>query len=185
VTVAVIAWMAFAAFAASAAADTPLPPGLAAAIQALDAATVMVARGDIDNETCHSGAAHPAWVSADFDGDGTTDHAVLVRTAEAIDVRGTHDRRREFYAMRFVIFLGRPDGTFQAVTMWEWEGPLPLRHRVRLVRPGVVRAIEGEGKRRNVRLRRPGVEDIGCGTAASTYVWDDRSRRFDRIVTAD
>lgn len=43
----------------------------------------------------------------------------------------------------------------------------------------------GDAEGREVVLAHPGIVEIYCGKAASTYYWDSRRHRFESVVTAD
>ena len=158
----------------------PLPPSLVAAMTALDAAAVPVEPADFDQGSCHRRAGHPARLAADFNGDGRTDYAMYLRTKR--EQRGDHVAVR--YAVRFVIFLGDADGGFVPSIVREWVSTLPLHERLELQRPGRIREVEG-GADRVVTLRHPGIVEIYCGRAASTYFWVPRNHGFEYIVTGD
>jgi hypothetical protein len=167
------------------AADDALPPGVLRAIATLAPTTVPVDRIDISGEDCAlDGAAHPARVRGDFDGNGVEDWALHLRSARPIGTRVTGGRAWTMYVHRFVMLLGRRDGGFEAVTINLGEHSLPFGLMLELQPPGPVKEVEG-GDDRRVVLRNPGVIEIYCGKAASTYYWDARTRRVDSLVTGD
>ena len=158
----------------------PLPPSLVAAMTTLDPAAVPVEPADFEQGACRHRTGHPARLVADFNGDGRTDYAMYLRSKRA--PRG--DSVAVQYALRFVVFLADADGGFVASVVREWVASLPLHERLELQRPGRVREVEG-GTDRVVTLRHPGIVEIYCGRAASTYFWAPRSQAFEYIVTGD
>ena len=158
-----------------------LPPALVAAIAALDGAAIPVEPEDLKGGACrHPRPGHPARVSADFNGDGHRDYALYLRTAHS--VRG--HRTTAEYTVRFVVFLGGAGDAFTPHLIREWAATLPLHARIELQRPGRVREVDG-GEGRVLRLRHPGILELYCGQAASTYYWEPRTRTFEYIVTGD
>ena len=167
------------------AADDALPPAVLRAVAALAPTIVPVDRIDISGEDCAlDAAAHPARVRGDFDGNGVEDWALHLRSARPIGTRVTGGRTWAMYAHRFVVLLGRRDGRFDAVTVNLGEQSLPFGLMLELQPPGPVKEVEG-GDDRRIVLHNPGIVEIYCGKAASTYYWDARTRRFDYLVTGD
>jgi len=166
-------------------ADDGLPPAVLRAIATLAPTTVPVDRIDISGEDCAlDRAAHPARVRGDFDGNGVEDWALHLRSERPIGTRVTDGRTWTMYAHRFVVLLGRPQGGFDAVTITLGQQSLPFGLMLEVQPPGPVKEVEG-GDDRRIVLRHPGVIEIYCGKAASTYYWDPRARRFDYLVTGD
>jgi hypothetical protein len=164
---------------AAAAGDPVLPPRLLAAVAALDAAAAAVERRDIDRQSCRPRPAHPARVAADFTGDGRLDYALYVRSAPA----RPGDRADTEHTVRFVIFVAAAGG-FTPHVIREWPSTLPLHSRLEIQRPGRIREVDG-GEGQMVRLRHPGVVEVYCGQAASTFFWEPRTRTFRSVVTGD
>jgi hypothetical protein len=163
-------------------ADDTLPPAVLRAIATLEPTTVPVDRIDVSGEDCaRDSAAHPARTRGDFDGDGIEDWALHLRSARPVGTRVSEGRTWTLYAHRFVVLLGRPGGRFQAVTISLSERPLPFGVMLELQPRGPLKDVEGT----QVVLRHPGVTEIYCGQAASTYYWDARARRFEYLVTGD
>lgn len=159
----------------------PLPSALVAAIAALDLTAIPVEPQDLKGGACrHPRPGHPARVSADFNGDGRRDYALYLRTAHGLG----GDRPTGEYTVRFVVFLGAAGDRFTPHLIREWPAMLPLHARIELQRPGRVREVDG-GEGRVVRLRHPGILELYCGQAASTYYWAPRSRTFEYVVTGD
>lgn len=166
-------------------ADDALPPAVLRAIATLAPTTVPVDRIDVSGEDCAlDGVAHPARVRGDFDGNGVEDWALHLRSARPIGTRATGGRTWTMYAHRFVVLLGRRDGGFDTVTITLGEQSLPFGLMLERQPSGPVNEVEG-GNDRRIVLRNPGVIEIYCGKAASTYYWDTRARRFDYLVTGD
>ena len=161
-------------------AAAPLPPSLVAAMTALDPAAVPVEAPDLDRGACRHRPQQPALLVADFNGDGRTDYAMYLRSKRERRGDGTAAQ----YALRFVVFLGDADGGFAPRVVREWVSTLPLDERLELQHPGRIREVDG-GTDRVVTLRHPGIVEIQCGKAASTYFWVPRSQAFEYIVTAD
>ena len=170
----------FAGAATVAASEPALPLPLLAAVTALDPAAVPVARRDLDGGACRPRPAHPARVAGDFTGDGRVDYALYLRTAAA---QGADGRTTE-HTIRFVVFVAVPGGAFAPQVIREWRAVLPLHERLELQRPGRIREVDG-GEDQVVRLRHPGIVELYCGKAASTFFWEPRTRTFRSIVTGD
>jgi hypothetical protein len=167
------------------AADDALPASLLRAIAALAPTTLPVDRIDISSEDCALDApTHPARVRGDFDGDGYQDWALHLRSAAPVGTRVSAGRTWALYAHRFVVFFGRPGGGFEAVTISLGEQPRPFTLMLEPRPPGPVKDVEG-GEGRSVVLVHPGIVEVYCGRAASTYYWDARARKFEYLVTGD
>jgi len=165
--------------------DEALPSAVLRAIAALPPTTVPVDRLDLSGEDCALDRPdHPARVRGDFDGDGLEDWALHLRSVRPTGTRVSGGRTWTMYAHRFVVLRGRPDGAFEPVTITLGEQPLPFALMLERQPPGLVKEVDG-GEDRRVRLRHPGIIEIYCGEAASTYYWDSRTRRFESIVTGD
>ena len=179
----VVAALAFILVPAPAVAHDP-PKAVHAAVAALG--NMRLARGaDIDRDACRH-YARPPWiaVSGDFDGDGRVDWALYVVSGRPRDRVLDRGQSVDAYDFRFVFALARPGDRYELVTAREARTVLPLPHYLVVQPPGVIREVDaGPGAR--VVLRHPGVTELYCGQAASTYFWDPGRRTFRYIVTGD
>lgn len=165
--------------------DEALPPDVLRAIATLAPTTVPVGRVDVSAEDCALDRPdHPARVRGDFDGDGLEDWALHLRSPRPTGTRVAGGHTWTMYAHRFVVLRGLPNGAFEPVTITLGEQALPFALMLERQPSGLVKEVDG-GEDRRVQLRHPGIIEIYCGKAASTYYWDPRTRRFDFIVTGD
>jgi hypothetical protein len=145
------------------------PAGLAPAIDGVARGARVADRADVDAESCNlEGVAEPGLVRGDFDGDGRADYAALLRLGD------------EGW---FVVFLARPSGGFAPVIISRFTAAGRIARQLEFQPPGRVDGVEPDGE--HVVLTHPGVTEIYCGQAASTYYWDAAAKTFRYIVTGD
>ena len=170
------------AAAPASAAEDPLPAALLTAIATLAPTTVPVERADLDADHCAAQAAHPARVRGDFDGDGREDWAMLLRSPSPVRTETFGGRRWPIHPVRFVVFFGGAGGRFEPHTISLGDESLPSITMLLSQPPGRIREW-GQGQ--VIELRQPGIVQVHCDKAATTWFWDALGGRFDSIVTAD
>jgi hypothetical protein len=169
---------------AAPAAAQSLPAGVRQAVGALGD-VILVTAADVDRQACKGKPTTPlVAVSGDFDGDGRGDWALYVRSAGPVE--GLLDRTppRDLYDVQFVFAMARANGRYELVTARRGRETLPLFSYLVLQPPGRIREVPFEDNR-SIVLRNPGVMELYCGQASSTYFWDPDRAAFRYIVTGD
>jgi hypothetical protein len=118
--------------------------------------------------------AHPGMVEGDFDGDGTKDYALLLRT-----------KRQKKLFERLVVFKSPKNRGFDIVFLTKDQEALEGVESsfIRLVPKGsIVQDIEHDDKKAK-KLIHPGIEFHKFESAAAIYYWG--KGKFNRIQTAD
>lgn len=114
--------------------------------------------------------SYPGYVYSDFNGDGITDYAVLIRCE--ISNRITE---------KFVVFMGKGKDAFQAIDIAEWDDELSLKNLfLHFVFPGTIKAWDSSS---TVKLMSGGVELTLFEAASRVYYWDNGKFRF--VQTSD
>jgi hypothetical protein len=167
------------------AAAQSLPAGVRQAVAALGDA-ILVTAADVDRRACKGKPrTQLVAVSGDFDGDGRRDWALYVRSPGVVDRLLDRTPPRDLYDVQFVFAMARANGRYEIVTVRQGRETLPLYSYLLLQPAGPIREVPFEDNPTPVVLRNPGVMELYCGQASSTYFWDPELRAFRYIVTGD
>jgi len=167
------------------AAAQSLPAGVRQAVAALGD-VILVTAADVDRRACRGKPKTPlVAVSGDFDGDGRRDWALYVRSAGPIDRLLDRTPPVDLYDFQFVFAMARADGRYELVTARQGRQTLPLASYLVLQPRGPIREVPFEDHPTPIMLRNPGVMELYCGQASSTYFWDHEQKAFRYIVTGD
>jgi hypothetical protein len=167
--------------------DPTLPPDAARALRAAYGAFTIVSDSDVNSEECdprEPGGPPRGLVIADFNGDGRTDYAVLVRMGPGKNVEKAAGRAFTLYDAAFVVLLGEPSGGFTRISLWNHDMWIPINLVVGLAAPGVIRE-HGSAGDRTVELKNPGITVDICGKTTEVLYWNDVKKSFDSVTISD
>lgn len=169
--------------ASSIAAD--VPTDLREAIVALAIDATVRPRPPAGDICVPEGGGHPGYVAADFNGDGRKDYAAILegRVIKRVERIGNWEWPvRDYW---FVIFLGEADRRFRPTVLDRWEST-PTDRYLQLQPAGIVLEFSADvDELAVVVLKHPGVVEIVCEKAATTYFWDDATGSFRSLITGD
>jgi hypothetical protein len=111
---------------------------------------------------------HPAYISADFDGNGLQDYAVLLRS----EISGKA-------IVRLVVFLKHENGVLKAHTLEKFDDLLDSIF-IDIQSPGKVQEYDSN---RTIRMQFPGIARRFFEKSAGIYYWD--KKRFNYVQTED
>ncbi len=157
------------------------------AISRVHAKAEVIERKDVSVRNCDPVPESPGLIRADFNGDGLTDYAALLR------IRGTEKQVLEenktwtLVEVRLVVFLGQRGGEFTNVELERLSEVIPILTVIEIQRPGPIREyaeIEHE-KRKVIQIEKMSIMRIGCGRSAVVFTWDDSWKRFRMITVSD
>src|SRR6266511_995597 len=119
-----------------------LPPALREAITSLHPAAAVLRADEVLVERCGAEHRRDQVVRADFNGDGRTDYAVLLRIGEPKAVAGEALKSASVWA---VVFLARRDGLYRSFILSKSdEVMIPSRQVIALRPPGRVQVRSEE-----------------------------------------
>ena len=120
-------------------------------------------------------------VRADFNGDGRTDYAVLLRIGEPKAVAGEALKSASVWA---VVFLARRDGLYRSFILSKSdEVMIPSRQVIALRPPGRVQV--GGHPERPVTLKQAAIVSILCEGTEKIYYWVSRGQTFREFLTKE
>ena len=147
-----------------------LPNALRLKIEQSYPGTLVTERQFLDKECGERGRKQPGLVTADFNGDGITDYAVVLR-------RSTPRKDPKYGQVRdylVVAFLGKKDGTFEDFKLAEFEQAETTVWFIALVNSKRLYDFE---KNAEVELRSPALGVIRCGGGSARYYWEGNGFR--------
>jgi ubiquinone/menaquinone biosynthesis C-methylase UbiE len=146
--------------------DAGLPVPLRTAIAATHPGMHVLGAEEARYTGCAPAAAPgPAWIAADFNGDGRTDYAVLLVSDEATWTVRFDNQDYPTYAARVVAYLGQADGGLREREVYAFQESLPT------IRGIAVQGSSAAGSGGEARMRHAGITFISCGQFAVTYYW--------------
>jgi hypothetical protein len=152
-----------------------VPPQLQAAIKKVRSDAEIVRRNEIDWKSCEP-PERDQIVEADFNGDGRTDYAALLRLGTNGSGGGP---------VWLTVFLAQKDGSFRSIIL-DRHGSRKATGLANLIialrHPGV---IEEAGSGKQVRLALPGIERFWCESSATVFFWSKSAARFESVWTGD
>jgi hypothetical protein len=156
------------------------PEELKAAIQNVHPDAEILELDDMDTSSCGPLEAHPGLVSADFDGNGRVDYAVLFKAGDVKEEKEWRGRKLSLMDLWLVAFLQQDDGLLASFVLAEFETFLPSDVMIEKQLPGTIEEWDSE---RIVTLRNPGFLFHFCGKSASVFYWSEG--KFERIWISD
>jgi hypothetical protein len=113
---------------------------------------------------------HPGYVYGDFNGDGITDYALLIRCKD-------HNSKIE----KFIVFIGQGKESFSTIVIDQWNDELSLKNLfLSIIQPGKIR--EGDSSKIKI-LKFQGIKLSLFEAASRVYFWDNN--KFSFIQTSD
>src|SRR5437870_809742 len=151
----------------------------------------------LDAESCGSEKKHhPGWVTADFNGDGRYDHAVLI----TVPSKEETTRLGKGYDFDLVVLWQEKPGVYRTELisrLWEnasYGSPpdfLPTTKKrlttwvyIEKESPGKIQDSGAVGNR-TVILQNSGIRIVYCEESSSVFYWDKKVNRFEELVTSD
>lgn len=135
---------------------------------------------DISAADCDTTAVpHPGWISADFTGNGRIDFAVLLVSSKSSGHTIFDGRTYSQHEFSLKVFLSKPDGTFDAVSLKQFSDNVPTIKGLKLQPRGQVFDLDSS---KGVRLRDPAVTFYSCGQFENVFYWS--GSHFDELVTS-
>jgi ubiquinone/menaquinone biosynthesis C-methylase UbiE len=148
-----------------AAADADLPVPLRAAIATAHPDMHVVTPDETRYGDCAPGAAGvPAWFSADLDGDGRTDYAVLLMSDKPTWTVRLDDQDYPTYDARVIAYLAQPDGSLREREVYTFHETLPTIR-------GIAPRSPGAGPKGPTHT---GITFISCGQFEVVYYWQGK-----------
>lgn len=138
---------------------------------------------DVSLQECESPKHPPGVVEADFNGDGRTDYAVLLK-GQVKQRTPWEGKILELFELKFVVFLQTSKGKFHVGLEQGLEDYYPFTIGIGIVEPETVRETPILGDKK-VKLSRPGVIKYHCGKFADVYYWNGKKKEFDSIHFMD
>ncbi len=140
---------------------------------------------------------HPGWVTADFNGDGLSDHAVLFEVPSKEEPTGMG----KGYDFNLVVLWQEKPGVYKTQLLRRiFENSIygsppdfatPTLKELMTTwiyiekqSPGKLRESPVVGNR-TVILQNPGIELVYCEKSSSVFYWDKKANRFEELVTSD
>jgi hypothetical protein len=158
-----------------------LPKALHVALERSHPGMRVLEKEDLKTEQCKDfRGAHPGWVSADFNGDGFLDYAVLLISAvpnKQVTFEGQN------YAIRsalLAVFFGDAEGRYKEIPVYEFDDVLPTTRGIELQRSSKTQDHRGKD---HPALLHPGLTFFSCGQFSVDYLWS--KTRFDPVPTAN
>ena len=159
-------------------ASVALPEEVERAIKGLHPGAAVLTAEEVDVESCGPEARRDQFFSADFNGDGISDYAALVRLGEP-----RQDREFKVVPIWLVVLLGQRDGKFRVVVLESNRtGTVPTWIVIEPYPPGMVWHWEGI---RTEWLTFPGIGVSYCEKAGRVFYWSSKAGRFRHIQTSD
>jgi len=145
-----------------------------------------------DVEPCPVPKHHPAWIKADFNGDGRPDHAVLmlIENKEGIGMGRRYDSI-------LMVFLQENPGVYRSIPVYKLaesvgEGPDPGNKKSLMLTgtyienqpAGTIKGLGKEGNR-TVKLINPGILVVLCEKWNYLWYWDAQEAKFKEVYGED
>jgi len=158
-----------------------LPPAVREAIAQLNPEAAVLRADEILVDRCKPEYRRDQVVRGDFNGDGRTDYALLLRIGEPKAVGGEPLKSAAVWA---VVFLARRDGRYRPFILSKTdEVMMPSRQVVALRPPGKVH--HGAHPERVLTLKQPGIASILCEGTEKVYYWVSRGQTFREYLTTE
>lgn len=158
-----------------------LPPALREAITSLHPAAAVLRADEVLVERCGAEHRRDQVVRADFNGDGRTDYAVLLRIGEPKAVAGEALKSASVWA---VVFLARRDGLYRSFILSKSnEVMIPSRQVIALRPPGRVQV--GGHPERPATLKQAAIASILCEGTEKIYYWVSRGQTFREFLSKE
>jgi len=141
---------------------------LRAAIERVAPNAKLLQANEIDMRECEFVPKNPGLASADFNGDGLEDAAVLLKTrvsSEVTILRGVKYRKA---TLLFVIFLNDSKGGYLTVTQDQYGDSIPAWSFIDIIPTG--KTIRNIKVGKDLVLKNPAVMLTFCGKSAAAYV---------------
>jgi len=151
------------------------------AVRRLHREAVILQSGDVSWAACSMAPRTPV-VKGDFNGDGRSDYATLIRIGD-VTPDGRWWLRYQGVDVWLVALFAEAAGTFSSLVVERYpETPLPTDVVIHLQRPGPVRSsIPGQ----RAKLKYPGVAVEFRERAGKVFYWSPTARSFRVIWTSD
>jgi hypothetical protein len=146
-----------------------MDPTVQGSIQSAFPGSTILLAADIDPKNCGPAPESPGFVAGDFDGDGRTDFAVLVKLGETGKVITWGGKKLRETRYGFAIFLARSDGTYNLKRAMRFVDYSPLMMLITLQPPGTIQGPGDPGHRSEITLKHSAVERINCGKSSVVY----------------
>ncbi len=152
-----------------AAAAPVLPAPLRAAIAAAHPGMHVVAPGETRYAGCGpESPTAPGWFTADLDGDGRADYAVLLMSDKPTLTVYLDDQDYPTYDARLTAYLSQPDGKLREHEVYAFHESLPT---IRGIAPRAPAKALDATTNRPARPRQTGINFFSCGQFAVVYYW--------------
>jgi len=146
--------------------DVPALASVSAVIEKRIPGATIVTRDDINQKSCGSLPKTPGLVTGDFNGDGRTDFAALLKvrsTGKLVHWEGKTLEETEF---AFAIFLDDGHGGFEAAYVRRFKDLLPILSYIDVTLPGNVKGI---GEKPGLVLKNSAVSFVNCEKSEAVY----------------
>lgn len=143
----------------------------------------IVQSSDVSLQECESPKHPPGVVEADFNGDGRTDYAVLLK-GQVKQRTPWEEKILELFELKFVVLLQASQGEFHVGLEEGLEDYYPFTIGIGIVEPQTVRETPIAGDKK-ITLSRPGVIKYHCEKFADVYYWNGKKKKFDSIHVMD
>ncbi len=153
---------------------------LTAAIQKHYPQPQLVLADDIDWPSC--GIA-TSLIDGDFNGDGRTDYALLLKGAVKGETKW-QGKTLKLMELKLVAFLQDGRGAFQGVILQAFDNYHPFNVYLRRQAPGMVSEPRSLGNK-TVKIKHPGILMVHCETSSVVFYWDQKANKFQEIWTGD
>jgi hypothetical protein len=163
--------------------ENHVPATLWSEVRKVSPSARIVVPSQIDIASCGP-QTEPGLVSADFNGDGSTDYALLLRTGRTRTIREGRGRDKSELSELILVVFTAADSRWQRVLTNRFWVPSPTasRYVIKLQPPGTLRGIGSEKK---VTLANPGIVLVYCEAIATVYYWSGKKRAFESVVTSE